>query len=662
MKRLSIAAFSLLMLAITACEPGPAELGAGSHPETGRLGISADGSTLYVALADHDEVRAISTETGEVINSLPVGGSPHRLTVMSDGRVAVTARYAGTVNVLDANLERIEHRVEVGADPHGVIEADGKLVVAVSAQRELARLDLNDLDRVADRVALEETDPRGLAKGRDGTVFVSHFRASSLTAVDMATGTPSGSVPISMQASNPAFESSQLDSLTVTPDQGEVVVPHQECNNDPVQFGAGGTNLAGTGEMAYYAVGPTGYPAVLPAISRVDADARIHLSDGPGEYDINYPDGRPESEGPAPAVISPADTARIGNNAINLPVAAAIADDGRLELVVNKGSGNVFVRRTRLGPGDRALMAVADTGVGSSDIVLSPDGSTAYVYNEFDYTVTSFKVPTSDTTVASTGRSLSQFSSETTWRADARDIPRLQTETFEVADPDTSSLTPEQQAGRVLFHSVTPNLTNAGAISCASCHPEGREDGTTWHFVEGNRQTPPLWGGLSDTAPLHWDNTFDRGFADINLITVQMRMGGEGLNGAELTELVSYIDQLQPPPAPTMGVDEASVDRGRDLFFSPDTKCTECHYGSHFTDGLAHDVGTGVGYKQGETMTYFATPPLHGLAHTAPYMHTGDVASLRDLVDQYVATDMMGQGSHLSAQDRADLAAFLETL
>ena len=54
----------------------------------------------------------------------------------------------------------------------------------------------------------------------------------------------------------------------------------------------------------------------------------------------------------------------------------------------------------------------------------------------------------------------------------------------------------------MLFHSVTPNLTNGGAISCASCHPEGREDGTTWHFVEGNRQTPPLWGGLSETAPL----------------------------------------------------------------------------------------------------------------------------------------------------------------
>lgn len=659
MKRFSIAALSMLMLAIVACEPGPAEMGPGSHPETGRMGISADGTTLYVALADHDEVRAIDTETGEIKQRIGIMGSPHRLTVMDDGRVAVTARMAGTVNVLDAELERVEHSVEVGADPHGVIEADGKLVVAVSAERELARLDLNDLDRVADRVALEETDPRGLATGRDGTVFVSHYRASSLTAVDMATGTPSGSVPISMQSTNPAFESSQLESLTVTPDQGELVVPHQECNNDPVQFGAAGTNLAGTGTMAYYAVGPTGYPAVLPAVSRVDADARLHLSEGPGEYDVNYPEGRPETEGPAPAVISPADTNRIGNNTINLPVAAAIADGGGVELVVNKGSGNVFIRRTRLGPGDRALMGVVETGVGSSDIVLSPDGTTAFVYNEFDYTVTKFKVPTTDTTLPSTGRSLSQFSSETTWRADARDIPRIEGETYSVAN---SVLPADVEAGRVLFHSVTPNLTNNGAVSCASCHPEGREDGTTWHFVEGDRQTPPLWGGLSETAPLHWDNTFDRGFADINTITVQMRMGGEGLNGTELVQLVSYIDQLEPPPAPTMGVDEASVDRGREIFFSPEAKCTECHNGNHYTDGLAHDVGTGVGYKEGETMSYFATPPLHGLAHTGPYMHTGDVQSLQELVDTYVAGDLMGQGSHLSPQDRMDLAAFLETL
>ena len=55
--------------------------------------------------------------------------------------------------------------------------------------------------------------------------------------------------------------------------------------------------------------------------------------------------------------------------------------------------------------------------------------------------------------------------------------------------------------GHAIFHG------NAGGmIACASCHPEGTEDGRVWNFsCEGPRRTQSLGGGLAGTEPFHWN-------------------------------------------------------------------------------------------------------------------------------------------------------------
>jgi cytochrome c peroxidase len=60
----------------------------------------------------------------------------------------------------------------------------------------------------------------------------------------------------------------------------------------------------------------------------------------------------------------------------------------------------------------------------------------------------------------------------------------------------------------------------------------------------------------------------------------------------------------------------------------------------------------------------FRTPTLRGVAATAPYMHTGQLATLSDVIDFYAAG---GGGNKLTpftitAQEKADLVAFLGTL
>jgi hypothetical protein len=60
---------------------------------------------------------------------------------------------------------------------------------------------------------------------------------------------------------------------------------------------------------------------------------------------------------------------------------------------------------------------------------------------------------------------------------------------------------PQADLGHELFHREAP-----AGLACASCHPEGRDDGRVWKFLpDGARRTQNLAGGVIETAPFHWD-------------------------------------------------------------------------------------------------------------------------------------------------------------
>ncbi len=606
--------------------------------------------------------------TGQVKAKASVQGYPHRLTVLQDGRVAVVARYAGTLTVLSSDLKTAENPVEVGADPFGVIEAGDHLVVAIAGQKELARIPKDDPSYVEDRVALEHSQPRGLAFTDEGTLFVSHFSAGKLSTVDLEQGVPQSNTDMQLYE-NPRFFPNQMDALTLTPDQSQIAAPHQENNNDPDQFASGG-NMNGieSSSVAYYSDGPTGYPAVVPAVSRVDTQTGLLLSRGPGPFDATQTDQR----GIVSAVMNPHNKNHLGGEKVVEPTATAFAHDGRLEMVLFRGSGRLLFRRSIVGDNQNAVVAVAEVKTGSSSLVVSPDGNRVFVWNAFDYTIRVFDIPTV-TYKDDNSDAISIANRKVEPTGDACDAcPNggfLGNRTIEALEPVFQtqirelSLPYSQQDGRDLFYGVSPSTSRAGTISCASCHPDGMADGITWQFAEGPRQTPALWGGIGDTAPFHWDQGVES-TDDLNNTTI-VRMGGDGLTQEHMNNLWSFIDSIPVPAAP-QNANGASVTRGSEIFFSEEAKCTTCHAGADFTDHASHDVGTAdmIGIEDDfvQLQAHFATPVLHGLPYSAPYMHDGSAATLRNLVDQYVATDKMGQGSHLSEQDKDDLAAFLETL
>lgn len=497
---------------------------------------------------------------------------------------------------------------------------------------------------MAARIPLAHDDPRGLALTDDGKLLVTHFTAGVISVVrdDAVTGAIDMHLP-----SKAFFFPNQIDSITLSTDGTELAVPHVECNNDPAQFGAGGTDLAGAAPPAvtYYVDGPTGYPAVVPAVSDVDVADEVIASNESRSLDEAM-GNVPESEGRAAPVINPLNRALLGDSNANGPTAVAWADGGKLRLVVARGSGNVLVQRPVVGRNQTSLVAVVDVGVGAEAIQLSPDGATAYVYNAFDDSITSFAVPAGES-------ARSKFAAKQ-HTALERIQPLSRTVVAEPVLPESV------RRGRVLFHAVDDRLTRFGSISCASCHPGGADDGTTWSFAEGPRQSPPLWGGITGTEPFHWDGAV-ADMADISRATIQGRMGGTGLARNDMNDIGAFLDSI-PVPAPPRTADEGSVQRGAEIFFSSETQCASCHQGASFTDNILHDVGTGWQSTPRETMDAFATPLLHGLAYSGPYLHDGSARTLRDVVDRLVATDRMGKGSHLSEQDKVDLVAFLETL
>lgn len=119
--------------------------------------------------------------------------------------------------------------------------------------------------------------------------------------------------------------------------------------------------------------------------------------------------------------------------------------------------------------------------------------------------------------------------------------------------------------------------------------------------------------------------------------------------------------------------------RGWNLFFTEKAECFHCHGPPLFTDGVVHNNGldatltdlgkggvTGVESDKG----LFRTPTLRNTAMTAPYMHDGRFNTLEEVLDHY--SDHVAENSpnldplikpfRLSAQEKADLIAFLKTL
>ncbi len=208
-----------------------------------------------------------------------------------------------------------------------------------------------------------------------------------------------------------------------------------------------------------------------------------------------------------------------------------------------------------------------------------------------------------------------------------------------------------------------PHLTPDGVVTCASCHPAGGgDDGLSWRIQTATiprklRRTPDVWA-LPAHKALHWDGSLHSGSALVTQ-TVQELLGGDGLL-LDPTPIVRYLHELAPPPgAPTpTATARAAVARGSTLFHSPAVGCASCHTGSSGTDGKRHDV-LSPSVSPDARLTAVVTPTLLGVRGRGPYFHDGRAPTLFDVLAR--SADRHGRTSTLTAAQRADLVAYLDT-
>jgi len=447
--------------------------------------------------------------------------------------------------------------------PYGVV-TDGQLAfVTEFALGNVAVIDL--ANNILTRRIPVGPFPAGLAllpKGRNndarsGLLLVTHFFSGRVTVVDLDTLT------VKTQAST-GLGTNLSQSIVVAADGAKAYLPQTRSNP---------TNTAMTFDTT-----------VFPVVNVID------LTD----FSL---------------LIRKRITIDTADQPTSIPFAAAVSPDRTRLYVVHAGSDNVSV----IDLTDNQGLANIDVGANPRGIAITHDGSTLFVNNVLDGTMSVI---------------------------DAR--------TFEVTNTiglTTIPLAAEVLKGKRIFYSAAaPVLTNDNWISCSSCHFDNAMDGRTWQgFPDGPRNTPALFG-VGQTLPIHWSGDLDE-LQDVELTIRNIQFGTGLVPGdahdslgpphaglsLDLDALAAYMDTIEVPPSPYANTG-AAIRLGEEQFNA--LGCQSCHTPPLFTDLQLHDVGTGDPTKEKNSHgrgTNFDTPSLRAVWMTAPYFHDGSASTLEEV-------------------------------
>ena len=283
--------------------------------------------------------------------------------------------------------------------------------------------------------------------------------------------------------------------------------------------------------------------------------------------------------------------------------------------------------------------------------------------------------------------------------------------------------------GRVLFYDA--QLSQDGTVSCSTCHAQERA------FTDGQTKSVGVSGNETHRNAMALFNVGyqRRLFWDVRTIGIENQVlqpiehpDEMAMDLDELTERLTGMEHYKALFIDAFGDEEITEDRiasalsqfvlcmhsyssrfdaglendfihftaaevlGKDIFFNGDSRCNQCHSGKNlfstqpFINGLevdyaaSGDAGVGALTKDPFDDGRVKTVSLRNIGLTAPYMHDGRFASLRDVVDFYsddiqphaylderlgvAGFGVPGQAPYqlnLTEEEREGLVAFLKT-
>jgi mono/diheme cytochrome c family protein len=556
-----------------------------------------DGAGLiFVAdrLADR-VVRVVAPDARslEEVGEIAVG-EPHGLALTPDGSTLLVTSVAdhALVAVDTRTLEEL-WRAPLVAEPRGVaVSANGhEAVVGFLSSSALAVVVLSEAGK---RIHWRALDPRDRVAIEDGEN--DWDEPTKVAVIREARGRFEVPIETGRRRARNAFSVAYLG-------HGLVVAPHQLST--PQMKRIPGRDLQDS-----YGGGPESVPAIVHRLALVDAPATDTFRTAFSRIDLHQPR--------ALAYDSSRDTLYLGGYG-----------DDRIAAVADVSQPSPYVAWTA--ELSKSQSAAGECGVDG----LSVDGDSLWVHCELS-------------------RRLFRLQPD---RLELDDKSWLREKDGVLAGPElAASLRDDQvERGAELFRRGRDGrISDMGVMACASCHPEGRQDGLSWRLGKSILQTPMLAGRVVGTAPYKWDGQ-DHDLATSFRHTVE-RLGGSqwsSLSRSEFTALAAYVQSLPAPRAPTVR-DAEAVARGRSLFHD-DLDCGACHSGDKLTDGSQYPFDS-------RGLDETDTPSLVGLAHTAPYYHDGSARDLYALLTDKGNVHDMTDLSDLDEDQITDLTAYLESL
>ncbi len=584
------------------------------------LALTPDGRELWVTCEASACVVVVSTASRKQLLEIPVGGQPHDVAFTPDGRRAfVSNRLDDNVSVVDVASHKVTGTIAVGDEPHGVlVDRSGKYLFVLNTSIDnISVVDVGTLNEVK-RLSASRS-PWSLAECPDGkeiivTHALSRFVGDRAPAMSEVAVVDSGSATVKDRVLMPA--ANLMQGVAWHPSGEYALIPLLRTKNlvPMTRINHGWTISNGLG--VYWRDG---------TVDQVLLDENHLCFPDPNDVAIT-PDGRY-------AFVTSSSSDRVAVVDLNKLI-------GLLKSATPKEREHVIPNHTGK-PSEYLVKHIPVAGV-PRGIVLSKDGSAAYVACMLDDSVNVIDVP----------------SQEVAARIDLGGSKELT----------------KRRRGEKLFHSA--NVSFRRQFSCSSCHPDGHIDNIVYDIEDDGIGMGPIDNrtlrGVNDMAPYKWIgiNPSLKRQCGPRLAVFITRI--QPFTPEQLDDLHYYLCSIPRPPNRYRKLGEDLTEaqrRGKAVFeraykndgtlIPAGNRCNTCHPPPLYTDGKVHNVGTRFAYDRDGK---FDAPHLLNIYDSAPYLHNGIAPTLEQIWTVYNPYDEHGVTNDMTKDQLNDLVEYLKTL